>query len=122
MANREEERVHLLPSIVVTALVFQVDTSELNADALLNTARREKGVTKNRKTKPHHTNNNNNVPFQTTNKKRNTSCETCDPMKLELSYIKKYNNRSVATEREGERVHLLLCIVVTAPVFHLDTS
>ena len=33
VANREGERVHLLDVIVVTAPVFQVDTSWLNADA-----------------------------------------------------------------------------------------
>ena len=49
-------------------------------------------------------------------------CENCDPMKLELSYIQKTQQRKAWPQREGERVHLLLCIVVTFPVFHLDTS
>ena len=48
----ERERVHLLAYIFVTAPVFQLDTSELNADAPRNTARREKGATKKRKSKP----------------------------------------------------------------------
>jgi len=56
--ERKRERVHLLFCIVVTAPVFQVDTSELNADADINTAKREKGATKKRKTNPSHTNNN----------------------------------------------------------------
>ena len=50
--QREGEGVHLLLAIFVTAPVFQFDTSELNAAALLNTARREKGATKKRKTNP----------------------------------------------------------------------
>ena len=44
------ERVHLLLAIVVTAPVFQLDTSWLNADAFSNTAR--EGATKKRKTIP----------------------------------------------------------------------
>jgi len=46
------ERVHLLFLIFVTAPVFQLNTSELNTDAPANTARREKGATKKRQTKP----------------------------------------------------------------------
>ena len=46
------ERVHLLEYIFVTASVFHLDKSELNADVDENTARREKGATKKRKTKP----------------------------------------------------------------------
>jgi len=90
----------------------------LNAVALANTARREKGATK--KNQTHHTNNNNKVPVQTTTKNKNNTCETCDPTNLELSYIHVYST-TLATERERERVHLLLPIFVTAPVFQVDT-
>ena len=80
------------------------------------------------KDQTHHTNNNNKVPFQTTNNKKNKTCETCDPPKnLELSYI--FNNTPQGKQvpcghrgSERERVHLPPCIVVTAPVFHFDTS
>jgi len=48
--------------------------------------------------------------------------QNCDPMKLELSYIFKIHNNGRRGHREGERVHLLLYVFVTAPVFQLDTS
>jgi hypothetical protein len=97
----------------------------LNADACLNTARRETGATKRRKTKPT-TNTTTKIPFQTTNQRKNKTCETCDPTKFEVSYI--FNNtpqngrRRGQTEKKRERVHLLLAILVTALVFHFDTS
>ena len=43
-------------------------------------------------------------------------------MKLELSYIQNTQQRKAWPQRGRERVHLLLSIVVTAPVFHLDKS
>ena len=49
--HREGERVHLLAVISVTAPVFQLDTSWLNADANSNTAWRE-GATKKKKDQP----------------------------------------------------------------------
>ena len=82
VATERDRREYLLASIVVTAPVFHLDTSELNADASRNTAR--EGATKNNKT-----------------------CEKCDPMKLELSYIQKTQRRKARPQREGERVHLL---------------
>ena len=50
--EREGKRVHLLPFILVTAPVFQVDTFWLNADATRNTAR--EGVTKKERSHPPH--------------------------------------------------------------------
>ena len=54
------------------------------------------------------------------------TCETCAPTNLEMSYIYStthHNGRHHGhTERETERVHLLPYIVVTAPVFQVDTS
>ena len=45
----------------------------------------------------------NKIPFQKHKNKNTRKHETCDPMKLELSYIKKYTTtEGVATEREGE--------------------
>jgi hypothetical protein len=58
-------------------------------------------------------------------KQNNKTFENCDPMKLELSYtlhVFKIHNSGRCGHREGERVHLLLYIFVTAPVFHFDTS
>ena len=88
----QRERVHLLHDISVTAPVFHFDTSWLNAAALRNTARREKGATKKRERT--------NPTTQTTNKspvsnhtcittKKNKACEngTCNPTKLELSFL-----------------------------------
>jgi hypothetical protein len=48
--ERERERVHLLAYILFTAPVFHLDTSELNAVAIQNTAR--EGATKKRKDQP----------------------------------------------------------------------
>ena len=62
--QRRRERVHLLSSIVVTAPVFHFDTSWLNANASLNTARR----VQQRKDQPNPPQTMNKVPFQTTNK------------------------------------------------------
>jgi hypothetical protein len=61
------------------------------------------------------------VPFQKHTKQKNKTCENCDPMKLGLSYSK-HNNSGRRGHREGERVHLLSAIFVTAPVFQVDTS
>jgi hypothetical protein len=76
----------------------------LNADACLNTARRETGATKRRKTKPT-TNTTTKIPFQTTNQRKNKTCETCDPTKFEVSYI--FNNtpqrKALWPDREEER-------------------
>ena len=86
--ERGRERVHLLCNIVITAPVFHLDTSELNAAAPENTARREKGATKKReRPNPPHKNNNKKVPIQIrVHKNKNKKmCEKCDPMKLELS-------------------------------------
>jgi hypothetical protein len=102
--QRERDRVNLLCSIVVTALVFHLDTSWLNAYAKQNTARREKGATKKRKTKPTtQTTTNNKGPVSNhTKKKQNKTCENCDPTNLEL-----YMYHTENTEGERERVHLL---------------
>ena len=48
--QRGKERFHLLPIIVVTSPVFHLDTSWLNTDAELNTAR--EGATKKMKDQP----------------------------------------------------------------------
>ena len=90
----------------------------MNADARINTAR--EGATKKRKTKPPQTTK--KVPFPNHKNKKNRTCEKCDPMKLELSYIQKTQQRKAWPQREGEKVHLLPYIFVTAPVFHLDKS
>jgi hypothetical protein len=87
--------------------------------------KKREGATKKRKTKPT-TQTTTKVPFQTTNENKNNTCETCDPTNLEMSYI--FNNTPqrkvpwLTANREEERVHLLLAIVVTAPVFQLDMS
>ena len=97
--HREGERVHLLPSIFVTAPVFHFDTSRLNTDAPQNTAREwKKGATKKTKTNPPQTTN--KVPFNT-QKQNNNTCENCDPIiKLESAYIQKTQQRR--GDREGE--------------------
>jgi hypothetical protein len=48
--------------------------------------------------------------------------QNCDPMKLESCRTFKIHNNGRRGHREGERVHLLLYVFVTAPVFQLDTS
>ena len=63
--GERRERVHLLPCILVTAPVSHLDTSELNASALINTARREGCNKEKKENKPTQ-----NVPFQKTNKKK----------------------------------------------------
>jgi len=95
--------------IVVTATVFQFDKSWLNTDACSNTAKAS--VQQERKREKQQEN---------SKKVRQKNLgENCDHnMKLELFYIKNHE----ATQREGESVHLLCSIVVTAPVFHFDTS
>ena len=75
------------------------------------------------KERPTHHKQQKRVPFQKNTKtKENKTCEKCDPMKLELSFIQKTQQRKAWPQREGERVHLLEAIYITAPVFHLDTS
>jgi len=96
--HREGERVHLLRSIVVTAPVFHLDTSWLNLNALTNTAR--EGATKKRKTNPPQSTK--KVPFQTHNIKKNKTCEKCDPMKLELSFIQNTQQRNAWPQRGRE--------------------
>ena len=106
--QREGERVHLLFCIVVTAPVFQLDTFWLNTDAKENTARRAKGATKKRKTKTHHTNNNKQVPFQTTNIKKNKRRVRLVTRPTSSCRIHVYSTQhtstkgAVATERERE--------------------
>ena len=84
----------------------------------------KRGCNKEKKGPTHQptTNNNKRVPFQTHKNKNNKTCENCDPMRLELSYIQNTQQRKAWPQREGKRVHLLSSIVVTAPVSHLDTS
>ena len=79
----------------------------------------KRGCNKEKKDQP--TTNNKKHRFKNTETKNNKTSENCDPMKLELSYIQKHNNGRRG-HIEGERVHLLQYIVVTAPVFQLDTS
>ena len=71
-----------------------------------------------RKERPTDHKQNKKVPFQ---KQNNRTCENCDQMKLELLFIQTHHNERRG-HREGEGIHLLSCIFVTAPVFHLDTS
>ena len=85
----ERGGVYLLPCILVTAPVFHLDTSELNAYARKNTAR--EGATKKRKDQPT-TNNKKRVPFQKHKNKNNNTYENCDPIKLEGPLIQIYNN------------------------------
>ena len=93
----------------------------MNADADWNTAR-EGATTKRKDTNPPQTTTK-EYRFKHTNNKKNNTSEKCDPIKLELSYIQKAQQRRAWPQREGEeRVHLLYCISVTAPVFHFDTS
>ena len=102
------------------------DKSWLNADSPPNTARREKGATKKRKAKTHHTNNNKKVPFQTTKTKRTKRVRLVWPDEPRVVvYIQHHTTTEGAVanrEGEREREHLLPCIVVTEPVFHFDTS
>jgi hypothetical protein len=98
--------------IVVTAPVFQFDKSWLNTDARSNTAKASVQQEGKRENPQQQQENSKKV-------RQKNLCENCDHnMKLELFYIKNHE----ATQREGESVHLLLSIVVTAPVFHFDTS
>jgi len=109
-------RLHLLLAIFVTAPVFHVDTSWLNTDAPLNTAR--EGATKKRKTNPPQTTK--KVPFQ--KHKNKIAKRVRIVIRWNSSgHIQKHNNGKRG-HREGERVHLLFSIVFTAPVFHFDTS
>ena len=94
--RREKERVHLLYAIFVTAPVFHLDTSWLNADALRNTAR--EGATKKRKDQST-TNNNKKGPVSNTQNQKNRTCENCDPMKLELSYLQNAQQRKAWPQR-----------------------
>ena len=68
--HREGERVHLLAVISVTAPVFHFETSQLNADAEVNTAIRE-SATKKRKDKP--TTNNNKGTVSSTQKQKESN-------------------------------------------------
>jgi hypothetical protein len=84
----------------------------LNADAPENTARREKGATKKRErpNPPHKQQQQGPVSNKPQPKTRTTTCETCDPTNLELSYI--FNNtpqRKVPwpTEREREYTYFV---------------
>ena len=89
--------------------------------------KRERVQQRKEKDQTHHTNNNNNKGSRVSNhkpKQRTKTCENCDPTNLKMSYV--FNNTpqtqgAVATERKRERVHLLLAILVTAPVFQVDT-
>jgi hypothetical protein len=67
----------------------------LNADAEENTAR--EGATKKRKTNPPQTTKKTN-----TQNKNNNTCENCDPMKLELSYIQNTQQRKAWPQRGRE--------------------
>ena len=87
---------NMLP-IVVILDKSHFKTSESNAHAPLNTARED--ATKKRKDQP--------TTAQTTRGKSHF-------------VNSKYTQRKVR-HREGESVHLLYAIFVTAPVFHLDT-
>ena len=74
------ERVHLLRSIVVTAPIFHLDTSELlKAVALRNTAKRE--CHRESKTNPPQT----ATKKSNVKNKNNKTCENDDPMKLAFS-------------------------------------
>ena len=79
VATKRGERVHLLLPIFVTALVFHLDTSWLNAYARLNTA--TEGATKKRKTNPPQTTK--STVFKT---KNNVWVFHVWQMKLDLSY------------------------------------
>ena len=123
--ERGSERAHLLSSIVVTAPVFQLDTSWLNAYADWNTARKRVGCNKEKKDQIHHTNNHNKVPFQTKTKKRTIRVRLVTRRTSSCRihvYSTTHHNRRRRGHREGERVHLLADILVTAPVIHFDTS
>ena len=96
--HKEGEKVHLLEAIIVTAPVFHLDTSWLNLVADINTAR--EGATKNRKTNPPQRTK--KVSFQTHKIKKNKTCENCDSMKLELSYIQNTQQRKAWPHRGRE--------------------
>jgi hypothetical protein len=78
----------------------------------------KRGCRKEKKNQP--TTNNKKGTVSKTQKQNNITCENCDPMKLELSYIQNTQQRKAWPQRG--RVHLLRYILVTAPVFQLDTS
>jgi hypothetical protein len=109
---QREEWVYLLDAIVVTALVFQLDTGWLNADALLNTAR--EGATR-RKTSPpqHHKQQKGTVSNHKSQKQKNKTCEKCDQMKNSrgvvyiqkrvVVYIKWHTTTKAGPQRWRER-------------------
>ena len=96
--HREGERVHLLQYIDVTAPVFHFDTFWLNADASLNTAR-SSGSTKKKKRPTRHHKQHKKVSVQKHINKNNNTCENCEPMKLELSYIQNTQQRKAWPQR-----------------------
>ena len=97
--QREKKRVHLLEDILVTAPVLHLDTSWLNLDAPLNTAR--EGATKREK-----------IIHQKNNKKRNrfknTDTKIINRVRIVIRWssscrILNYTTEAgVATERERE--------------------
>ena len=90
-----------------------------------NKTLQEKGATtQKRKTKPKTQTTNNKVPFQTTNKIKRTKRVRLVTRRTSSCRIHSttHHNRRRRGHREGERVHLQPYIVVTAPVFHFDTS
>jgi hypothetical protein len=95
----------------------------LNADAEANTARREKGAPKKEipDPQPHNKKHRSKTKTKIT---KHVRSEKRDQMTRELSCcrVKKKHNRGRRGHREGERIHLLPYILVTAPVFHFDTS
>ena len=112
------ERVHLLWFIVVTAPVFHFDTSWLNADAKTNTAR--EGATKEKKDQPTTIK---KGPFQTHKNKSTKRVRIVIRWNSSCRFFKiHYNGLQRKAWAQRGRVHLLWYIVVTAPVFQLDTS
>jgi hypothetical protein len=79
----------------------------------------EEGATKKRKTNPPQTTK--KVPFQKHKIKNNKTCENCDPMKLELSYIQNTQRLKAWPQRgrESTLTVLHLCHRPRIPVGHV---
>ena len=128
-STRERECVHLLYAIVVTAPVFQLDTSELNPDAPQNTARKRR--VQQRKERPHPPRNQQKrFRFKPQTKQKKKTCETCDPTNLELSYMYMYTFNNTLhrkapcghRERECVREYTYSKTYLSPPQYPTSTS
>jgi hypothetical protein len=122
VATEERERESTLTvTHIYHRICFPIGQVLIERSCVTKHCKRE-GATKKRKTNPPQHTTNKKVPFQTHKTKRTTRVRIViiRNTKLELSYFCKihhHNGRRRRGRREGQRVHLLLYIVVTA-----DTS